>query len=61
MWTDSIKKAAYPSVCPKHRALVTAREKETPPMLKVVDETVVWEEEIGTQTLDDIARQGARP
>ncbi len=30
-------------------------------MLKVVDETVVWEEEIGTQTLDDIARQGARP
>jgi putative transposase len=29
-------------------------------MLKVVDETVVWEEEIGAQTLDDIALQGAR-
>lgn len=43
----------------KHGALV-AREKETPPMLKVVEETVVGEEAIGRETLDEIARLGAQ-
>ena len=56
-----MKKAAYPSVLDqKHGALVEARGKETPPMLKVVDETVVGKEGIGTEMLDEIARLGAQ-
>lgn len=42
------------------KTLVATRGKETPPMLKVVDNTAGSEEEVGPQTLDEIALAGAR-
>ncbi len=44
-----MKEAAYPSVLDQEHGALEAREKETPPMLKVVEETVVGKEGIGRE------------